>query len=506
MVKKRVGYAVRMILFVLIAAFLWKAVEYVVHKPKDARWYSDGLTNIYKEKDYYDVLIAGTSIAIANTNSAELYHEYGIASTSIGAPQQSTCLSYYAIEETLKYQKPEVLLFDVKSLFYSKERISDAIRRDENTYLHFTLDDIKSIKTRYKAFLAVKEEFYPEINFWEYFCDMYYGHSYWESITEEEFTHELPKEYLGGNRLLLTITPKERKKEVYDVENSGQKAVIPACNKKYLIKIIELCKEKDIDLVLLWGNGLIEWKWAQYNAVREIADEYGIPYLDINLLEKQIGIDWTTDNADNVHMNLSGARKWMGYVGDYLKSNYDLPDCRLDENYEEFEKNEERYLQMVKAMEVKKDFAAAEDFKQYMQTILSLDKEGYAIFMAGSDDMTNQLDAEGRDVLQQLGITKNLEGKFRYSFLAVIDDGEVVTQKLSRKKVSAEAGLNNGKKYQLYSGGQMSGVDASLIIDETEWMKDGRGINIVVYDKEADEVLSSVYFDTCAEPNPAPKK
>lgn len=506
MVKKRMGQAVRMILFVLIAAFLWKAVEYVLVKPRDTGWYSDGFKNIYKEKDYYDVLISGTSISIANMNAQELYREYGIAATTIGEPSQSTCLSYYSVEEALNYQKPKVVLFDVKSLFYSKERVTDTIRKDEHSYVHFVLDDMKSLKTKYRAFRDIKEEFYSELNFWDYFSTMYYNHAYWEKMEEENFTHELPDDRIDGSRMLLGITPKRRTEEVYDVANDGEKAIIPACNMKYLVKMIELCKEKNTELILINGSGKYNWNWKEYNAIKEIAEEYGLKYLDINVHEKEVGIDWSLDVSDGVHMNISGARKWTDWLGAYLKDNYEFPDRRKDKRYNDYEKNEERYLQIVNAMEVKKEFAAAEDFKQYMGALLALDKEGYTIFMAVTDDATNNLGPKRKEDLRELGITKSLDGKFRYSFLAVIDDGEVVTQKLSRARVSAIGGLNNGKKYELVSGGAMSKVSASLKIDDTEWLKNKRGINIVVYDKAADEVLSSVYFDTCAESNPVPKK
>jgi len=495
-----------MFLFALIVAFLWREVENILVKPKDVGWYSDGFTNIYKEKDYYDILISGTSIAIANTNAEEFYLQYGIAATTIGEPSQSTCISYYSVEEALNYQSPKAILFDVRSLFYTKDRICDLIRKDEHYYVHLVLDDMKNLKTRYRAFRAIKEDFYPKISFWDYFSNMYYTHVYWENIVEENFTHELPPDRMDGSRMLLGITPKQRKAEIYDIDNDGEKAIIPACNMKYLIKMIELCKKKDTDLILVCGSGLYDWNWKEYNAVYEIAKKYDLAYLDINLHEKEIGMDWETDVSDGVHLNLSGSVKWTDYLGNYLKNNYDIPDRRKDPRYDDYKENEERFRQMTKAMEVKKEFESADDFKQYMNSLLELDKEGYAIFMAVSDDASYKLGPKRLKDLRKLGITKSLKDKFRYSFLAVIDDGEVVIQKLSKAKVSAVAALNNGKKYQLYSGGKLSGERASLIIDESEWMRNGRGINIVIYDKEADEVLSSVYFDTVGEPNPAPRK
>lgn len=505
MIRKRAGYAVRMILFILIAAFLWVKAEDVLVKPIDAKWYSDGLTNVYKEKDYYDVLFAGTSVAIANTNSQELYFQYGISSTTIGAAQQATCLSYYALEEALKYQNPQVVIFDVKSLFYSKDRVFDILKKDEHSYGHFTLDNIKSRKTRYEAFRALKSEFYPDLKFWDYFSDMYYNHAYWESLSEESFTGYHLKDQLDGNRLLLRVYPVERKTEVQSVPNEGKKATIYEHNLKYLVKMIELCREKGIDLVLMRGYGVMDWNWKEYNAVQEIADAYGLPYLDINVLEKEAGIDWKTDNGDNVHMNLSGSKKWTDYLGEYLTKNYDFQDRRTEERYAGFEENREQYFRMTEAIELQKSLVTAESYRQYMEVLQEMDKEGYTIFMTVSNDAAGKLDKEDRETLSELGITKDLKKKYRYSFLAVIDDGTVLTEKLSKGNVAAEGMLDNGADYELVSGGQTSKRTASLKINEEEQLKSGAGLHVVVYDKKIDTVLSSVYFSTGKETNPAPK-
>lgn len=502
MLKKRLGYAVRMIVFVLIAAFLWRAFEYVLNKPKDTSWYSDGFTNVYEEKDYYDLLVSGTSVTIAGINAQELYLEYGIAATSIGQPHQTTCMSYYSIEEALKYQTPKAIIFDVKSLFYSQEATRDLIRNADNAAVHLVLDDMKNGKTKYEAFRAIKEEFSPESNFWEFFSKMYYSHVYWEELLEEDFTHEQPKDRMDGNRLLLNITSKERSISVGEVENDGEAAIIPACNKKYLLMMIELCRQKNIDLILTRGNAIYDWNWKEYNAVRKIAEEYGLIYLDINLVEDEVGIDWTVDAADRVHLNMSGARKWTDYVGSYLKEHYDIPDRRLDSHYSAYEENTDRYMKRLEALNVKKGFHTAEDLTEYLARLKEFDKEGYTVFIAVSDDATRKLGRKRRADLEQLGLTKSLKKKYRYSYLAVIDDGLVTSEKLSKGRVETEGTLDNGLRYYLCSGGKTSGVTASLLIDGTERLKAGRGINIVIYNKELDEVISSVYFDTCADPNP----
>ena len=55
--------------------------------------------------------------------------------------------------------------------------------------------------------------------------------------------------------------------------------------------------------------------------------------------------------------------------------------------------------------------------------------------------------------------------------------------------------LDSGAEFEISSGGALSDVGSSIKINGIEYAQNGRGINIVVYDKKTDEILSSVYFE-----------
>lgn len=57
-----------------------------------------------------------------------------------------------------------------------------------------------------------------------------------------------------------------------------------------------------------------------------------LPFLDMNLLEKELNMDWDRDSRDEGdHLNTYGAEKVSRYLGDYLKANYGLTDHRKGE-------------------------------------------------------------------------------------------------------------------------------------------------------------------------------
>ena len=80
--------------------------------------------------------------------------------------------------------------------------------------------------------------------------------------------------------------------------------------------------------------------------MQQYADENGIPFIDFNLLEKQLKIDWKKDTRDKgMHLNAYGAKKVSDYMGKYLTEHYSLPDLRSDKKLsEQWEEDYQEYL------------------------------------------------------------------------------------------------------------------------------------------------------------------
>ena len=103
---------------------------------------------------------------------------------------------------------------------------------------------------------------------------------------------------------------------------------------EYLAKIYELCKENDVELVLITSPAPENWTYSKHNSVNDWAVEKGVNYLDMNLCHEKINIDWTKDTRDaGDHLNYAGAKKITSYFGEFLKKNYTLTDHRKDEVY-----------------------------------------------------------------------------------------------------------------------------------------------------------------------------
>ena len=118
----------------------------------------------------------------------------------------------------------------------------------------------------------------------------------------------------------------------------------------YLRQIAELCAREQIPLVLCSVPSAANWNGSRHDAIAQIAEELGVPYVDGNL--EEIGIDWHTDSPDGGdHMNPRGAAKVTAWIGEYLRRSYDLPDRRGDPAYENWNRDAEDFRARVAAAE-----------------------------------------------------------------------------------------------------------------------------------------------------------
>ena len=120
----------------------------------------------------------------------------------------------------------------------------------------------------------------------------------------------------------------------------------------------------------------------------------------------------------------------------------------------------------------------------------------YIICLSIRDDATKGLADSECESLQSLGLNMRFVDRFRTSLAAVIDGGSVVVQKDGNFALSCEYEPYTNCEIQVTSAGYSAGNKSSIVINGKEYSKNKRGLNIVVYDKTKDEVISSRIFDT----------
>ncbi len=278
----------------------------------------------YQETTGHDVIFVGDCEVYESFSPITLWENYGITSYIRGSAQQLIWQSYYLLEETLQYEKPEVVVFNVLAMKYDKPQ--------KEEYNRLTLDGMRLSPIKIKAIQASMTE---KENLIDYIFPILRYHSRWDELTAEDFQYMFKKKKLFHNGYYMrvdvrpvTTVPEGRKLANY---RFGDNAYY------YLDKMVDLCRDNDIDLVLVKAPSLYPYWYDEWEAqIEEYAAKHDLLYINFLELIDEIGIDFNTDTYDGgLHMNLSGAEKLSVYLGKVLAENYGLKDHRNDDVYKE---------------------------------------------------------------------------------------------------------------------------------------------------------------------------
>ena len=278
------------------------------------------ISEYYKETTDHDVIFVGDCEVYENFSPITMWEDYGITSYIRGSAQQLIWQSYYLLEETLEYEKPEAVVFNVLSMKYDTPQ--------KEAYNRMTLDGMKWSKSKVDDIRASMME---DEEFADYVFPILRYHSRWQELTSDDFKYLFTRRPVSQSGYYMRIDvkpaqtfPKPKKLANYEFgENSW----------KYLEKMRKLCEEKGIQLILVKAPSLYPaWYDEWEDQIEEYAKTYELPYYNFLELTDEVGIDFTKDTYDGgLHLNLSGAEKMGAYFGKILREEFQVPDRRNDE-------------------------------------------------------------------------------------------------------------------------------------------------------------------------------
>ena len=308
-----VGLVLFILLYLLQRLFVPKYITGIVEGAFVSEYYRE------QNKDF-DVIFVGDCEVYENFSPIALWEEYGINSYIRGSAQQYIWQSYYLLEDTLRYHKPKVVVFNIQSLQYDESQ--------SEAYNRMTLEGMKWSSAKVGSINASMTE---DEHFIEYVFPLLRYHDRWKELTSDDVNYMFKTKPITFNGYYMRTDvkaagdiPEGRPMEDYSF---GDKAW------EYMDKIRLLCEENEIELVLIKAPSLYPYWYEQYESqVEDYAAKYNLTY--INLLEHQdeTKVDYNTDTYDGgLHMNLSGAEKLSHFIGPVLLE-HGTPDRRDDEN------------------------------------------------------------------------------------------------------------------------------------------------------------------------------
>lgn len=305
----------RVILFLLVfAVLLWACSAGIQIIVRNVSGSVSGRSRVFasvsaEKKNTIDVLVAGDSESYTSVSPMDLWDRAGIAAYDCGQPGQRIQETYYILKTVFRTQSPKLVLFETNTMF-----------RDPGF--------LKNVQLSLTEPLAYH---FPVIKY----------HNAWKALFDGPGG---PKKSYKGFEIRDKVVSYEGDEEY--MKETKDKAQIPEVVRIYMEKIKRLCEKNGADLLLVSAPSPKNYNYKKHNSLEEYARENDLPYVDLNMKFRDIGIDWKMDSYDRGdHLNISGARKVTAYIGEYLADNYDLPDRRNDDGWREWDDLAREYLE-----------------------------------------------------------------------------------------------------------------------------------------------------------------
>ena len=317
----------------LMLAVLWLLQALLMPKYMNESREGALIAEYYDNAGMNDVVFIGDCEVYENFSPITLWENYGISSFIRGSAQQLIWQSYYLMEETLRYEKPEVIVFNVLAMKYNKpESTGDQSFRE--AYNRMTLDGMRWSGSKWNAInasLTAEEKKWQSQ--WTYLFPILRYHDRWSQLTAEDFTYLFKKDQVSDNGYLMQVGVKPMTDP--HVEKPLVDYTLGENSYYYLDKMTQLCTENGVQLVLVKAPTHSPVWWNEWDKqVEDYAQKNNLLYINFLDYEEEIGIDWSTDTYDTgLHLNIYGAEKLSDYFGRILQESCGVTDRRTDPSY-----------------------------------------------------------------------------------------------------------------------------------------------------------------------------
>lgn len=275
------------------------------------------ISEYYEEDKNHQVIFIGDCEVYENFSPITLWENYGVTSYIRGGPQQLVWQSYYLLEDTLKYEKPDIVVFSVLALKYGTPQ-NEAYNRLNIDGMRLSLSKLNAVKASMTDGEDMLSYFFPILRY----------HDRWSELSSEDFKYFFRKDKVSHNGFMMRadvkpigIIPDGPKLASYELAENCY---------YYLDKMTELCRENGIELVLVKAPSIYPHWYDEWDAqMVEYAKKNSLLYINFLDLMEDAGIDLSVDTYDaGLHLNVFGAEKLSQYFGEILKRNFDLQDLR----------------------------------------------------------------------------------------------------------------------------------------------------------------------------------
>lgn len=432
------------------------------------------------EENVVEVLFLGSSHSYCSVIPAKLWEDYGIAGYSLAISGQDLAASYYWLKEALKTQKPKVVCLEMYGAMFHGYGVVGNLYRNTLPY-PISVDYLQMVRAlidEESGSIQTEEGFVSNEDRGSFMAKWSIIHTRYKELQRQDFTGP-DTSYIGFN-----IQADSLMSQPVNWASDGQKLyegneTMPMEEEEWLRKIIELTKEKGVNLCLYLAPTSVSAKnQMRANYVEELARGEGIPFLNFIDLRNEIGIDTQQDFWDWGHLNYSGAEKVTAALGKFISQNYAVKDHRSDAGYELWKKDAETREHELNNIKLQQsgDIQYILDYAVYASD--------YTILLATNGNYFVETDYLA-ELMKPLGISEEFANG---GGAWIIEDGQVTWKAVSD---TGEWYLNKGGADIVLS---RQGGSGCIYVNQLSGVRTLDGINIVFYDKILNSVVCTVGF------------
>ncbi len=457
----------------------------------------DATAGFYEEpKNRIETLFVGASMTSVGITPMELYENYGICAYSITSEAQPVLASYYWVKEAYRLH-PDTLKTVVFDVSMMRRDVGKGFYEKALNGMKYSSVKREAINEASNGMGAVLGYTFPLLTY----------HSRWAELGRTDF-HKLnyePRSYLRGYNLRTKRIFNEGTYEDMplstSVVNTNVEARIDVHEKseKYFKKLVKFCNDNGIKLIMYKTPSVGNWGNKEHFSIQALADSEGVEFLDFVFepLIDDIGYNPATDAENKKHNNYYGAKKLTDWFGKYLTTECGATDVRGNADYAYMDSQLAEYQEKIETVIRLKETTSIGD---YMKVLAEGGRFTALISVRGIAG--RRLDKDNRKVLDSLGLKELAKMDDDTAYLGVLERGTV---KYERAVYDAQSDGNaigytgrfpKGIQYTINSGSTGSGDISNILIDGEEYSWNNRGINIVVYDNDAETIVDDTYFDT----------
>lgn len=261
-----------------------------------------------------DYLVIGDSESYTTISPMEIWHKYGYTGYNLGVPLQNVQDAYNSLGKALEHQNPKYVFIESNFFFRNKGLVGQTEYFVSNTF---------------KKWFPI----FDDHNNWKNYFD---GIDF-PNLVKPDFVPSPMK----GYRYRGSIKPYSKGDYIH---KNKKKVVIDKSQMKLIEDLIDLCESKGAKVIIYSAPSPVNWNYGRYLTLTQYAETRKVEYIDLNLLLKELKIDWKKDTYDKGdHLNHFGAVKSSAYFGKLLDDKKALVDRRRFPAFKQWDKDYEKY-------------------------------------------------------------------------------------------------------------------------------------------------------------------